>query len=359
MQAFDGTLFSRKQAEEFINDIPSAKLAWVKHLTVHNTGAPNMKQEDTTPDRQLPKGGEDDRMRNIKPYYAKWGYRGPHLFTFNSGMIGLGTVLPAQGVHSPSWNKTSIGVEMVADFRKGVDDPYIGGGLMIVDTTAWLFATILKKLGLPATSSTIRLHKEDKATTHDCPGDLFKKDDFVKRVQEYMGVVTKPTIKEVTPAPIFTQKVMQPGGFMYSDYCRNMLKKIEALRLKAYWDAGSWAIGYGHNATSQIKPIPYEGMTCTTEQAEQWLEVDMVDKLRYLNTWVKVPLNQGYVDALVIFMFQQGPGNFKKKLLPTVNAKMHWTVAKMLDNWVHANAGVVRRRKFEADVYRGNQPTKW
>jgi GH24 family phage-related lysozyme (muramidase) len=371
MKAFDGTLFNRAEAEKFINSISTDQLKWIKFLVVHNTGAPNMTQEDKTPDRNKDGTGEDDRMRNTAPHYAKWGGRGPSFFVFNSGKIGLGTVLPAKGVHSPSWNNTSIGIEMVADFRKGVDNPYTEPGLTIVDTTAWLFAAVLKKLGLSATNETIKLHKEDKKTTHDCPGDLFKKDDFLKRVQAYLKGTT-PTVDStpapkaevptvvIPPKPEGPQKVMQPKQFMYSDYCVAMMKKVEGLRLKAYYDKPGWAIGYGHNSTGRIAPIPHEGMTLKNEQeAHDILLNDMNDKVRYLNAWVKVPLAQSHVDALVIFIFQQGPGNFKSKLLPLVNEKKHWSVAKYLETYPHPHPGVQRRRKMEAEIYRGNRPTKW
>lgn len=370
MKAFDGTLFNREAAKNFIDSIPTDKLSWIKFLVVHNTGAPNMAQEDKTPDYDKDGTGEDDRMRNTAPHYKKWGGRGPSFFVFNSGKIGLGTVLPAKGVHSPSWNNTSIGIEMVADFRKGVDNPYTEPGLTIVDTTAWLFAAILKKLDLPATNATIKLHKEDKKTTHDCPGNLFKKDDFVKRVQAYLKP-TSPTADSapapkaeapavvIPPKPDGENKVMQPRQFKYSDYCTAMLKKVEGLRLKAYFDKPGWAIGYGHNSTGKIAPIPCEGMTITQAEADRILEIDMQDKLRYLNAWVKVPLAQSHIDALILFIFQQGPGNFKTKLLPLINEKKHWSVARYLDTYPHPNAGVVRRRKLEAEIYRGARPTKW
>jgi GH24 family phage-related lysozyme (muramidase) len=369
MKAFDGTLFTRTECEKFINSIPTSQLEWVQRIVIHNTGAPNMHQEDKTPDVNKDGTGEDDRMRNTKPHYAKWDYNGPHFFVFNSGSIGLGDMLPSKGVHSPSWNSIAIGVEMVADFRPGVDNPYTQPGLTIVDTAAWLFAVILRKLGLPCNNDTVKLHKEDKKTTHDCPGDLFLKADFLKRINEYLGKVvgedvkvapiTLPNAPGVPGLPV-KETVYNPGTFKFSEYLVTMMKRVEGWRDKAYYDKPGWAIGYGHNSTSKLAPIPYDGMVITKEEGDRILrEVDLKECLRYVNAWIKVPLTEGNVDALCMYIFQQGPGNFKKKLLPTINEKKHWTTAKLIENQGHANAGVMRRRKLEAEIYRGNKPTKW
>jgi GH24 family phage-related lysozyme (muramidase) len=357
MKAFDGTLFNRKETEEYLNSIPKASLSWVKHLTLHNTGAPNMAQEDKTP------GGEAQRMRNLGHYYKKWGGRGPHFFTFNSGKIGLGTCLPGQGVHSPSWNKISVAVEMVADFRKGVDNPYTEPGLTITDNTAWLFAQLLKKLGLQASNDTIKLHKEDKATTHDCPGNLFLKADFIERVRTYMGVKAPEAYTAPTQTPVTVPgKIMEPGKFGYSSYAVDMLKRIEGLRLEPYNDRGTLAIGYGHNASSGQPPVVTRGMKITPAQAETILLSDMNECLRYINAWVKVPLEQGQVDALILLIFQQGATNFRKKFVAMINEKKHWTVAKMMENYVFASdptGGLDRRFELQAKIYRGERPTKW
>jgi lysozyme len=139
-----------------------------------------------------------------------------------------------------------------------------------------------------------------------------------------------------------------------------MMKKVEGLRLKAYFDKPGWALGYGHNSTSLIEPIPYEGMTLKNEkEAEDILRVDLDDKVRYLNAWVKVPLTQGQVDALAMHIFQQGPTQFRSRVLPTINEGKHAEVAKIIETMAHDNPGVERRRRFEAARYRGERPTKW
>ena len=86
---------------------------------------------------------------------------------------------------------------MVADFD-GTDDPKSPGGRVIMDTTAFCFAELLKKLNLPAGGNTIKLHREDRRTSHNCPGRLVKKDEFIAMVQGYMsGVSTLAAIPPV------------------------------------------------------------------------------------------------------------------------------------------------------------------
>lgn len=437
---FDGTLFSREEVARYINK--QTGLGWAKFLVVHNTGAPNMKQEDATPDRDKDGTGEDDRIQNIAPYYKKQGWSGgPNFFVFNSGKVGLGTPLPYAGTHSPSWNGISIGVEMVADFRTGVDDPYKGGGLVITDTTAYLFATLLKKLGLPANNDTIRLHKEDKKTTHACPGNLFKKDDFVRRVQGYMdGAVPLPlpqtptpavkywvntpgdtlnfraepagrvkgmlphgtevvplevdgdwtkvktpggyigwvyakylAVKKVeTPAPVVPvplpaplpetpqEGTMPPGSYKFSPFCKEWAKRFEGYRDKAYWDVSGWAIGWGHNSISGIPPIPHEGSTITKAEAEAALDKDLALQLHYLEAYVDVPLTQGWVDALVLHIFQQGPGNFRNgPVRPLVNAQKWNEAAARIKQGIGKNANLLRRRDVESQIALGGKPSKW
>ena len=147
-------------------------------LALHNTGAPNIAQTNATP------GGYDQRQRNIGAYYRNLGWRGgPFADIYPDGTIREGTPWPYKGIHSPSWNDTGIGIEMTADFRPGADSPNIGAGLLMVGTAAEMFAAILRHQGLPLNNDTIKFHKEDPSTTHDCPGSLLHKNVFMAKVQ--------------------------------------------------------------------------------------------------------------------------------------------------------------------------------
>lgn len=338
------------------------KPSFVSFFTVHNTGAPFM----------LAKVGGKQRMKNLENYYKnekKWR-GGPPLFVMGDGLVYPGSPIHMQSVHSPSWNKISIGIEAEGDFD-GTHDPTVGEGKFVWDCMAWVFAELIEWMGFEPTDKYIRLHREDKATTHACPGHLVTKPWFVNKVASFMSLkaVAKAALPPPPPPAVMPisvakpkPKVYQPGQYRYSDdWLVPMMKKVEGLRLVAYPDPPGWSIGHGHCSTSGLKPIPYEGMTIKDAgEADRLLRADLDALcLHFIKAWIKVPLEQGMVDALCMFIFQQGATQFKKKLVPTINQKMHWTIAKMIENMGHAKAGVVRRRKLEASRYRGETPSKW
>lgn len=108
---------------------------------------------------------------------------GPHYFCFPGKKVLCFTPITSRGVHSPSWNGTKFGVEMVADFDKEDDDA--GLGLEVKMAAVAVFAALYAKLGLDPAG--IKLHKEDPRTTHACPGRDIDKAEFIQLVQEYMG----------------------------------------------------------------------------------------------------------------------------------------------------------------------------
>lgn len=145
-------------------------------LVLHNTGAPTLAQWNAYP--------EDKRIKNLERYYRDqqgWS-SGPHLFV-DDNTIWVFSPLTAPGTHSPSWNGTSIGVELVGDYSREDDDR--GPGFKAKMMAVAAFAILHAKLGL--NPETIRLHKEDKRTNHDCPGKNIDKAEFIELVREYMG----------------------------------------------------------------------------------------------------------------------------------------------------------------------------
>lgn len=130
-----------------------------------------------------------------------------------------------------------------------------------------------------------------------------------------------------------------------------LTEQFEGCRLKAYQDSGLvWTIGYGH--TRGVVP----GMTCTQEQAEQWLAEDIAWAVGRVNEDVHVPLTQGEFDALVDFVFNCGAGNFEHStLLKLVNAGDMEHAALEFERWDRAGgtvvAGLLRRRQTETELF--------
>jgi hypothetical protein len=128
-------------------------------------------------------GGQIQRLKNLESYYRlgqKWS-AGPHWFV-SSDMWLMGTPSTQRGVHTPSWNACSLGVEMAGDFDSDAFDTATR------DNVVYLLAVLHSALGLQAApfelgSRGLHFHKEDKATTHKhCPGAHVDKADLVRRI---------------------------------------------------------------------------------------------------------------------------------------------------------------------------------
>lgn len=428
-----GDSYDRPQFREWLRK--QKKPTWAVGITIHNSDAPYT----------LASVGGSQRMKNLAHFYRQKWNSGPHGFAMETRMYP-GTPIHLTGTHSPSWNGSRIAWEAEGSFKPGKHSPFEGKGALTWNTMAWATAELFEWMGWEPNEQTIKLHKEDPKTTHDCPGSHIKKDWFIEKVKQFMGspisspvpaapvvplgtmVVSgvpagdmlntrmtrageirgsipngtkvevlekdavwarirtpagferwvavrylaplppvseapkpaEPVVPKPTPQPTSPAGLQKPGAFRYSEtWCVPAMKKIEGLRLKAYFDKPGWAIGYGHNSTSGIKPTPYEGMVINEAQADAMLHADLDECIRYLNTWVKVPLKQEQVDALCVHMFQQGPTQFRKRILPTLNAGNHAGVADLIEHMSHSNPGVERRRRFEAARYLGSDSLKW
>lgn len=138
----------------------------------------------------------------------------------------------------------------------------------------------------------------------------------------------------------------------YSKQGIALTESFEGLRTTAYQDqVGVWTIGYGH--TKGVHP----GMTCTEEQANQWLQEDACDCENDVNSHVKVALNQNEFDALVDFCINLGGTSLNTStLLKLVNASDKTDAAKEFEKWDHAGgkvvAGLLRRRQAEENLFK-------
>lgn len=178
------------QMATFIADMPF--VAWrPSGLVLHNTALPTLAQwHGDTPAEQ--------RITNLVSYFRDdrgWS-AGPHAFVADD-LIWPFTPFNTPGVHSPSWNGTKIGIEMVGDFATESADT--GAGLKVMQNTVALFGILSARLGLDP--DTIKFHKEDPLTTHDCPGGHVLKPRFIELVKEYMGQAGEHPSVYPDPAP--------------------------------------------------------------------------------------------------------------------------------------------------------------
>ena len=146
-------------------------------IVLHNTGTPSLAQR--------PNGLTKQHILNLEHFYRDeqgWS-AGPHLFV-DDKQIWVFTPLTMSGVHSPSWNKIALGVEMLGNYATEAFDS--GRGLKVQKNAVAAIATLSAILGIDP--DTMKLHKEDTATTHDCPGAKVDKAKFIKAVK---SLITK------------------------------------------------------------------------------------------------------------------------------------------------------------------------
>lgn len=161
-------------------------------IALHNTGVPSLTQR--------PAGLTAAHIKNLVGFYRdtnKWS-AGPHLF-IDDHQIWVFTPLTTTGVHSPSWNMIALGIEMLGDYAK--DSFTTGRGLAVRKNSVSAIASLSRRLGLDPKS--MRLHKEDPKTTHDCPGKNVSKPAFIAEVQ---AKVASHSVGDHDPA------VPHPGG---------------------------------------------------------------------------------------------------------------------------------------------------
>ena len=133
----------------------------------------------------------------------------------------------------------------------------------------------------------------------------------------------------------------------YSKAGIQLTERFEGCRLAAYPDTGGvWTIGYGH--THGV----HQGMTCTREQAQTWLEQDIQAAADAVNRLVKISLKQSEFDALVDFVFNLGAGAFARStMLKDINAGHLAAAALQFPLWDHVAgrvlAGLLHRRLAE------------
>jgi lysozyme len=121
---------------------------------------------------------------------------------------------------------------------------------------------------------------------------------------------------------------------------------------------GNQTIGYGHMvAAGESFPS-----TMTEAQADSLFERDVSRIVNNALNQVHRPLTQNQVDALGSFIFNVGPGNFQRSVLPALNAGDHdRATAQMAEYSKGRNQrtgerttlrGLVRRRVEEIALFR-------
>jgi hypothetical protein len=175
--AWKGIIGNAYSPEEF--DTYCHQLQWTawrpSFIVLHNTAIPSLAQR--------PNGFTAQHIKGLEAYYRddqKWS-AGPHLF-IDDKKIWTFTPLTVSGVHSPSWNKLALGIEMLGDYLK--ESFTVGRGLKVRNNAIAAISTLTAVLGLEPGS--LKLHREDPLTTHACPGASVRKLEIIQEVQDLL-----------------------------------------------------------------------------------------------------------------------------------------------------------------------------
>lgn len=166
------------QPNEF--DTYCRELQWTNwrpsFVVLHNTATPSLAQR--------PNGLTKQHIENLEVFYRDeqgWS-AGPHLFV-DDKQIWVFTPLTVSGVHSPSWNQVSLGVEMLGNYDSEAFDS--GRGLEVRRNAVAALATLCAVLGLDPLAT--KLHREDPKTTHACPGSNVRKLEVIQEIEDLMA----------------------------------------------------------------------------------------------------------------------------------------------------------------------------
>jgi hypothetical protein len=153
------------------------------NFAIHNTASPTLYQWW----HSVPPA---ERMVNLQHYYEHdmgWS-SGPHFFIDGKSWWCM-TPPNVRGVHSPSWNGYMLGFECVGDYATESDEtsnmPAYPGGADVMKMAHALSGEVCAFFGWDP--GNLKFHKEDPATSHDCPGKNMVKSEFIEDVREYMG----------------------------------------------------------------------------------------------------------------------------------------------------------------------------
>jgi len=136
-----------------------------------------------------------------------------------------------------------------------------------------------------------------------------------------------------------------------------IVRHFEGCELKAYQDSvGRWTIATGH--TCDTAPHCCEGMECTQEEADQYLQNDLAFAMAGIQRLVKVPLNDNQLSALISFAFNLGLGNLASStLLTKLNSGDYDGAADEILRWDRAGNQVLKglqlRRQAEHNLFKG------
>ncbi len=125
------------------------------------------------------------------------------------------TPLHVPGIHAVSFNRNSIGIEILGEYD--TEDPCSGRGLECMKIAAATAKVLFEWLDIPVNADTLKFHRDDPKTSKTCPGKKVKKDWFISLVQSsvnQIGVATQTLIP--TTEVKLIEYVVQEKGYKHA-----------------------------------------------------------------------------------------------------------------------------------------------
>lgn len=136
---------------------------------------------------------------------------------------------------------------------------------------------------------------------------------------------------------------------------RKAIMDEEGVRYEAYLDSkGVPTIGVGHTRKVSM------GMKATPEQVDVWLQEDLAEAERAIDSYVHVPLNQNMYDALASLVFNIGAEQFRSStLLRLLNLGLYKDASEQFLVWNKIRKGdkfeelkgLTKRREREKKMF--------
>ncbi len=159
-------------------------------------------------------------------------------------------------------------------------------------------------------------------------------------------------VAPLPPAP--DSRLPENAWLAINDRGLDVIRRSEGLRLRSYYLAGQWLVGYGHAATAR------KDMTISVDHADQLLISDVRRAEAGVRRLVTVPLNENEFSALVSLAYNMGVGAFEKtEVLRRLNAGDRRGAAEAFRHLVAADikgqrvvlAALKRRREDERALF--------
>lgn len=180
-----GKAFTPAEFKTYVQGLTWGDAFRPEGIALHNTASPSLAQR--------PDGLTHQQILNLQDYYkntCKWN-GGPHLFV-DDKQIWVFNDLTKRGTHSPSWNATKIGIEMLGDFD--CESFTNGRGRKVRDNAVAAMAILNNALGFKADA--FKFHIEDKKTDHACPGKLARSERpaLIAEINDAMAGTKAPMV---------------------------------------------------------------------------------------------------------------------------------------------------------------------